>query len=50
MIPILVLFCFLLLVAVGVPVFVAMGIGGLLGMFMLGETSDMAQNMAFTVS
>lgn len=48
--PIIILVCFLVLVAFGVPVFAAMGIGGLLGMFLLGETSEMAQNMAFTIS
>lgn len=50
MTALIVLGCFLMLVVIGMPVFAAMGISGLFGMYLLGDTSDLAQRMAFTVS
>lgn len=45
-----ILLLFLALVVFGFPVFAAMGVGGVLGMVLLGETSHLAQAAALTIS
>ena len=45
-----ILLLFLVLVVFGFPVFAAMGISGVLGMVLLGETSHLAQAAALTIS
>ena len=50
MFAIAVLILFLLLVVVGMPVFAAMGVSGLAGMFLTGDTANLAQKMAFSIS
>jgi C4-dicarboxylate transporter, DctM subunit len=50
MIPALVLVGFLALVVLGMPVFAAMGVSALAGMVLIGETTSIAQSMAFTIS
>lgn len=50
MIPAFILVLFLLLVVLGMPVFAAMGLGGILGMILIGEGHGLARDMAFTIS
>jgi len=50
MTPVLILAGFLFLVAIGMPVFAAMGIAAISGMVAIGETSDIMQAAAYTVS
>ena len=45
-----ILILFLAFVALGVPVFAAMGLGGLVGMLLIGETPHLAQAAALTIS
>jgi C4-dicarboxylate transporter DctM subunit len=45
-----ILLLFLALVVLGLPVFAAMGLSGLLGMVLLGETANLAQAAALTIS
>ena len=45
-----ILVLFLALVLIGLPVFAAMGVSGLLGMILIGETANLAQTTALSIS